>query len=160
MCWDKSNGYDGRGTVRVVCIGSQYEPLDNSIIADLKEFLDPKDFEGYGYGKAPGGAVVTVVTGTILPINVMATIEFEKNADRTAVKQQFIVRVTEYIHSRVFVRDEDTKALSPIIYKKIAGILSMLEGVANYDGLLVNGGTDDIELQSYEIPQLGDVDFT
>lgn len=160
MCWDKSNGHDGRGTVRVVCIGSQYEPLDDSIIADLKEFLDPKEFEGYGYGKAPGGAVVTVVTGTILPINVTAAVEFEKNADRTAVKQQFIERATEYIHSRVFVRDEDTKELSPIVYKKIAGILSTLEGVANYDSLLVNGGTGDIKLQSYTIPQLGNVDFT
>lgn len=160
MCWDKSNGRDGCGTVRVVCIGSQYEPLDEAIIADLKEFLDPKEFEGYGYGKAPGGAVVTVITGTILPINITATVEFEKNADRTTLKQQFIERVTEYIHSRVFVRDDDTKKLSPIVYKKIAGILSTLEGVANYDSLSVNGGIDDIELQSYEIPQLGDVTFT
>lgn len=61
MCWNKDNGHDGRGTVRVVVVDDTYGPLDTSIVNDIKEYLDPKAYEGYGYGKAPGGAVVTVI---------------------------------------------------------------------------------------------------
>lgn len=157
MCWDKDNGYDGRGTVRVVVVGDNYEPVDESVLRQIKEYLDPKDFEGQGYGKAPGGAVVTVITGTKLPINISATVIFSKNTDRAAVIQNFKDQVKEYIQSRVFVRDEDTKELLPIIYKKIAAILGTLSGVENYDDLLVNGGTSDIAVKAYEIPELGEV---
>lgn len=157
MCWNKENGHDGRGTVRVVCIGSGCEPLEEEILKDIKEYLDPEKFEGYGYGKAPGGAVVTVITGTPLSINISANVVYERNVDRTKVLQQFKEQATEYIQSRVFNRDEDTKQLEPIVYKKIGGILSTLPGVNNYDNLTVNGGTADIEVQAYQIPTLGEV---
>lgn len=160
MCWDKSNGKDGRGTVRVICVGSNYEPLDASVIADIKEYLDPKDFEGYGYGKAPGGAVVTVTTGTPYPITVAAKVTYERNVDRAAVLQLFKDSLTAYIHSRVFDRDEDTKKLSPIAYNKIGAILGTLSGIANYSDLTVNGGTVDIEIEPYQIPELGEVTLT
>lgn len=160
MCWDKDNGYDGRGTVRIVVVDDTYGPLDKSVVADIKEYLDPKDLEGYGYGKAPGGAVVTVITGTPYYIDVAATVTYEKNVDRNVILQTFTEKVKAYIQSRVFLRDEDTKELSPIAYKKIAGILGTMEGVANYEDLTVNGGTTDIEIAPYQIPTLQKVALT
>lgn len=159
MCWDKDNGHDGRGTVRIIVVGDNYEPLDASVVADIKEYLDPVAQEGYGYGKAPGGAVVTVITGTPYYIDISATVEYEKNTDRAVVLQQFTKLVTEYVQSRVFNRDEDTKKLSPIAYKKIAAILGTLSGVANYDNLTVNGGTEDIKIEPYDIPTLRRVEL-
>lgn len=160
MCWDKGNGHDGRGSVRVVVVGSNYEPIDDSIVDDIKEYLDPKKWEGYGYGKAPGGAVVTVITGTSYPIDISATVVYEKNVDHNVVLKEFIRLSTEYIQSRVFNRDEDTKQLMPIVYKKIAAILGNLSGVANYDDLTVNGGTIDISIEPYQIPVIGKVTLT
>lgn len=125
-----------------------------------KEYLDPKAYEGYGYGKAPGGAVVTVITGTPYDINISAHVEYEKNVDRAEVLQQFTELVTEYVKSRVFNRNDDTKELSPIAYKKIAAILGTLSGVANYDDLTVNGGTADITIEPYEIPTVKKVSLT
>ena len=160
MCWKKDNGHDGRGTVRVVVVGSNYEPLDDSIVSDIKEYLDPKAWEGCGYGKVPGGAVVTVITGTSYPIDISASVVYEKNVDRNVVLQEFIRLSTEYIQSRVFNRNEDTKQLMPIVYKKIAAILGNLSGVANYDDLTVNGGTIDISIEPYQIPVIGKVALT
>lgn len=160
MCWDKSNGSDGRGSVRVVCVGDDYEPVNASILADIKEYLDPAEFTGYGYGKAPGGAVVTVITGVPLLITVAAKVVYERNVDRAVVLQNFKDRLTDYIHSRVFDRDEDTKKLSPVAYNKIGAILGTLEGVSNYSDLTVNGGTVDIKVEPYQIPKLGEVTFT
>ena len=51
MCWDKSNGQDGRGTVRIICAGSDYKPLSNEVIEMLQEYMDPIPYQGYGYGK-------------------------------------------------------------------------------------------------------------
>ena len=134
MCWNKDNGHDGRGTVRVVVVDDTYGPLDTSIVNDIKEYLDPKAYEGYGYGKA--------------------------NVDRAEVLQQFTELVTDYVKSRVFNRNDDTKELSPIAYKKIAAILGTLSGVANYDDLTVNGGTTDITIEPYEIPTVKKVNLT
>lgn len=159
MCWNKDNGYDGRGTVRIIVVNDDYGPLDASVVSDIKEYLDPKAYEGYGYGKAPGGAVVTVITGTSYYIDISASVEYEKNVDRSAVLQQFTELVTEYVKSRVFNRNEDTKELSPVVYKKIAAILGTLSGVSNYDNLTVNGGTEDIRLEPYEIPTVRKVEL-
>lgn len=159
MCWDKDNGYDGRGAVRIVVVDDDYGPLDASVVSDIKEYLDPKAYEGYGYGKAPGGAVVTVITGTPYYIDVSASVEYEKNVDRSTVLQQFTELVTDYVKSRVFNRNEDTKELSPVVYKKIAAILGTLSGVSNYDNLTVNGGTEDIKLEPYEIPTVRKVEL-
>lgn len=159
MCWNKDNGHDGRGTVRIVVVDDDYGPLDASVVSDIKEYLDPKAYEGYGYGKAPGGAVVTVITGTPYYIDISASVEYEKNVDRSAVLQQFIELVTDYVKSRVFNRNEDTKELSPVVYKKIAAILGTLSGVSNYDNLTVNGGTEDIRLEPYEIPTVRKVEL-
>lgn len=159
MCWDKDNGYDGRGTVRIVVVDDDYGPLDASVVSDIKEYLDPKAYEGYGYGKAPGGAVVTVITGTPYYIDISASVEYEKNVDRSTVLQQFTELVTDYVKSRVFNRNEDTKELSPVVYKKIAAILGTLSGVSNYDNLTVNGGTEDIRLEPYEIPTVRKVEL-
>lgn len=159
MCWNKDNGYDGRGTVRIIVVDDEYGPLDDSIVSDIKEYLDPKAYEGYGYGKAPGGAVVTVITGTSYYIDISASVEYEKNVDRSAVLQQFTELVTDYVKSRVFNRNEDTKELSPVVYKKIAAILGTLSGVSNYDNLTVNGGTEDIKLEPYEIPTVRKVEL-
>lgn len=159
MCWDKDNGYDGRGTVRIVVVDDGYGPLDASVVSDIKEYLDPKAYEGYGYGKAPGGAVVTVITGTPYYIDISASVEYEKNIDRSTVLQQFTELVTDYVKSRVFNRNEDTKELSPVVYKKIAAILGTLSGVSNYDNLTVNGGTEDVRLEPYEIPTVRKVEL-
>lgn len=159
MCWNKDNGHDGRGTVHIVVVDDDYGPLDASVVSDIKEYLDPKAYEGYGYGKAPGGAVVTVITGTPYYIDISASVEYEKNVDRSAVLQQFIELVTDYVKSRVFNRNEDTKELSPVVYKKIAAILGTLSGVSNYDNLTVNGGTEDIRLEPYEIPTVRKVEL-
>ena len=99
-------------------VDDTYGPLDTSIVNDIKEYLDPKAYEGYGYGKAPGGAVVTVITGTPYDINISAHVEYEKNVDRAEVLQQFTELVTEYVKSRVFNRNDDTKELSLSLIKR------------------------------------------
>jgi len=150
--------YKGNGTVQVVAVGGDYKALsEDKELPALQEFLDPVGFQGLGYGKAPAGAWVDVSTGTLLPINITATVDYAPNTDTVAVYDAFIKAVTEYIQSRVFEVDPTTKELLPIGYNKIASLLGGISGVDNFHDLTVNGGTTDVVLQLFDIPTLGTV---
>ena len=159
MCWDKSNGKDGRGTVRIICAGSDYKPLSSEVIDMLQEYMDPLPYQGMGYGKAPM-AVVTVITGITKAIDVTATVSYSINADPTEVLASFKKALNEYIQGRVFEIDPSTEQLYPIAFNKIGAILGSTVGVENYGNLTVNGGTSDIVLQYFDIPEMGAVVLT
>lgn len=160
MCWDKSNGQDGRGTVRIICAGSDYKPLSQEVIVMLQQYLDPVPYQGYGYGKAPGGAFVTVITGVTKSINIAANVSYGINVDPAAVLTEFTKSVTEYIQSKVFEIDPSTELLYPIAYNKIGALLGNTKGVENYANLTVNSGIADIVLQYFDIPEVGTVTLT
>lgn len=160
MCWDKSNGQDGRGTVRVICAGSDFKPLSQEVINLLQEYLDPIPYQGYGYGKAPGGSFVTVITGVTKSIDISATVSYGVNVDPAAVLTAFRKAVTDYIQSKVFEIDPATELLYPIAYNKIGALLGNTEGVENYGNLTVNNGTTDIVLDYFDIPEVGTVTLT
>jgi uncharacterized phage protein gp47/JayE len=66
--WDKSNGMNGNGTVKVIVAGNNGMELDDTIVQKVKQYIDPAD--GEGSGKAPIGAKVTVVSVNPLKIDV------------------------------------------------------------------------------------------
>lgn len=151
--------YNGNGTVRVVAIGGDYSVLSPDEITALQNFLDPTGLQGLGYGKAPCGAVVDVSTGEKKYIDITASVDYAPNADHATVLDTFKASVVEYIKSRIFEIDPVTKQLYPIGYNKIASILGNTEGVDNFHDLSVNGGTVDIELAFFDIPELRSVVF-
>ena len=149
--------WNGRGTVRVVAVGSDYKPISAEVTAMLQQYLDPVPYQGQGYGKAPGGAFVTVITGVTKAINISATVTYGVGVDPAATLSTFKKAVTEYVQSKVFEVDPKTENLYPIAYNKIGAILGSIEGVENYDGLTVNGGAADIDLRYFDIPEVGTV---
>ena len=151
--------WNGRGTVKVVAIGADYGPLSDEAVATLQNWLDPGS-EGQGYGKAPGGACVTVDKGTLLNLNITADVDFTQTADRTAIRQQFEQSVTEYIQSLVFETDSETKQPYPIAYAIVSSLLGTIPGVINFHNLTINGATDDIQPGIYDIPVLSGVVFS
>lgn len=156
MCWDKDNGNDGRGTVLVVCASGDYKPVSDEVIATLQAWLDPEP-QGYGYGKSPGGAIVTARTGETKAINISAKVKYSTNADKVTVEQTFREKVTEYIHGQVFKEDPETNQLYPIDYSKVGSFLGTIPGVEGYTDLLLNGAKENVDLVYYDIPELGTV---
>lgn len=60
--------WNGNGTVKIIVAGENGAQLDDTIIKNVKEYIDPQD--GYGAGKAPIGATVTVTSVTPIKIDV------------------------------------------------------------------------------------------
>lgn len=159
MCWDKSNGIDGRGTVLVVCASGDYKPVSTEVVKQLQDWLDPEP-HGYGYGKAPCGAIVTVRTGELKLINISATVKYGKDADKVTIMDTYKRQLNEYIQGRVFEEDPETKKLYPIDHSKVGAILGTIPGVEGYSNLLVNGQAVNVELEYFDIPELGTVTLT
>lgn len=161
-CWDKSNGIDGRGTVLVVCASGDYKPVSDEVIQTLQTWLDPEP-RGYGYGKAPCGAIVTVLSGTSKAINIEAPIKTAVDADMVYIESRFRKLATDYIHEKVFEEDQDTRELYPIDVDKLSAILLTIPGVEGYQKgkqMLLNGKAENVELIYYDIPELGTVTLT
>lgn len=67
--------WNGPGTVQVVVLDVNRDPVPGSVVSSLQTHLDP--VAGEGRGRAPIGATVTVATATRVNVYVSATITFE-----------------------------------------------------------------------------------
>lgn len=133
----------GNNTVKVILLGADFKPASGAVVADVQEYLDP-DSEGLGEGKAPCGSAVTVVAATELLINVTATVTYLASWE-AAAKAAFEAAINAYLKDIALV----SKAVDPtynedVVYQKIAALLINTQGVANFTGLIINGGTADI----------------
>lgn len=151
--------FKGPGTVQLVAVGGNYEKLSDELLSILQEYIDPLEYQGLGYGKAPCGAAVTVSTGTEKPINISVRVALSDTAIRSEVLQQFKDEVSAYIQTRVFKVDEETKKLYPITYFRIVSILGNIKGIDDFYDLTLNGGTVDVPMEFFDIPTLGEVVF-
>lgn len=164
--------YNGGGTVLCSIVDSDLAPAQQALIDTVQNIICPPAVGGNtpspdGYGMAPIGAAVTIVTATALSINVEFTITMETGIPFGPTYQSAIEEaIGDYIHDAAETWGAalltNTVSYSVIIYvsRIIAAILSV-EGVANVTNLTVNGGTSDIVLTEtsalQQIPSLGSV---
>jgi uncharacterized phage protein gp47/JayE len=164
--------YNGGGTVLCSIVDSDLAPAQQALIDTVQNIICPPAAGGNtpspdGYGMAPIGAAVTIVTATALSINVEFTITMETGIPFGPTYQSAIEEaIGDYIHDAADTWGAalltNTVSYSVIIYvsRIIVAILSV-EGVANVTNLTVNGGTSDIVLTEtsalQQIPSLGSV---
>lgn len=148
--------WNGRGTVKVVIIDTEYEPATQVLVDTVQEIIDPLTAWGQGEGKAPGGAEVTIVSAVAKVITVAAdSVTYSVGADPTAVKAAFTASLEAYRRSIALQIDPNTSNMYPVAYNKVIGLLITTPGVENFTGLTVNGGTVDVAIATGEVPTLG-----
>lgn len=139
--------WDGLQPIEIV-VSRLTEDTATTLWVDRIEFTSLYG-QGLGNGKAPGGARVTVKAADPLLINIAATITYSGGAEPAEVKELFKTAVDKYLQSIVF------KAGYDVVYARIGSILINTEGVSNYTGLTINGGTVDLPIGAEEVPVLG-----
>jgi uncharacterized phage protein gp47/JayE len=150
---------NGRGTVGVIIVGTDYEPATQTVVDDLQLYLDPNS-DGLGEGKAPCGAAVYVEAAIGLNVGISATVVLDNNYTLQQVTDSFTASVESYIESLVFYQNESTKENYPVAYNQIGALLITTDGVMNYSDLTLNGGTIDVPVGTKEAPVLGTVSLT
>ena len=140
----------GPGTVKVVVIDANGQPANQAIItAVYNNIMSPDDRL---QRKAPIGATVTVEAPTAKEINYSFTLELKAGENQETVLERFKAQLRTYY--------VEAKKEGVVRYNKVSSILTNTEGVKDFTGLTMNGGTINIELGEDEYPVTGTIDPT
>jgi uncharacterized phage protein gp47/JayE len=139
----------GRDTVKLIILDQNGQPASPQLLQDVKTYIDPTN--GYGGGKAPIGAVVTVVAAKAKTITVAATVEVSGTKSLSDIKTDFEAVVKAHLSSLEMGTGAEVRM------NKIGALLMGIEGVQDYSNLKVNDGTVDVSLADDEVPVLGAV---
>lgn len=164
--------YQGGGTVLCSILGSDFKPASSALVDYVQNYICPPEDGGNapspnGYGFAPIGAAVDIVTATELEIDVEFDITMETGIPfsptyQTEIEEAIGNYILSAAHTWGVALVTNTVSYSVIVYvsRIIAAILSV-EGVANVTNLTVNSGTTDLVLtetsSTQQIPVLGTV---
>lgn len=143
--------WNGPGTVQVIIIGEGGSPIPD-LIGKVKEYLDPVDHEGEGEGKAPIGAVVTVITTENYMIRIdINGLEFEAGYNLLNTRQNIIQLVKEEV-AKVSIG-----GLVRIHYVEDA--IKHVPGIKDFGSVLMNQSGSNIQTPIHLKPFVGEVYF-
>lgn len=142
----------GVNTVDVVIADNAGQPASPALVKSVQDYIDP-DSEGAGRGQAPIGAQCFVTAATGKAITVSCTVSKSDTADEESVTAVIKSAVADYLASTVF-------AQSYVSYGQIAAAILSAEGVVDFEGLAVGGGTSNIAVGERECAVLGEVTIT
>ena len=138
--------WNGPNTVKVYILSTSNDIATQALVNDFQNYIDP-GCTGMGDGVAPIGAFVTVGTATYKPISISAEIELEEGYSDTTI---VIESIEKYFRSISFKS-------SKVAYINVGAAILNTPGVKSINNLLVNNGTQNIDLLDNEIPQLYEV---
>lgn len=136
--------WSGPGTVKVIVLTADGDPVSAEVVEGLQAFLDP--VAGKGEGQAPVGHTVTVETAEGLTVTSAAKIEFEPGYSLTGAGGTTAMQVileeamTEYINS--------VEPGSEIVRQKLVGRLTAFEGVHDVAAVKLQGKEENVLLKS------------
>lgn len=136
--------WDGPGTVRVVLVGDDGHPVDDTVVANCAAYIETQ---------RPAAAEVTVISAEGRSIDVSAAVTLDGTATLETVRGSFLSKLDDYLLSLGF---EETV----VYYTRIGALLSSVSGVIDYEDLLVNGGTDNVPVGKIAVPVPGEVTLT
>lgn len=136
--------WNGNGTVKVMVVGDDMQPVDETIVTACAEYIE---------SVRPIGATVTVVSAVAKEISAEAEVVIDPSTTVAEVQEAFYKALEEYIHEIAF----EVYTLS---YNKVGYLLMSIPGVVDYTALTVNGGTENVVIDTGEVPVLGEVNVS
>ena len=142
--------WDGGGTVKLSILDSQYNAITQEFQDEIKEIIDPEEYEGQGVGIAPIGHKVTVVTPTEVTINIEADVDLD-----TVTIGQIQTQVEEYLEEYMYSIRKDwvRNDYTSVYIAQIISSIMKVSGVKNVTNVTLNGEESDINLENTEIEQ-------
>ncbi|NOU65237.1 Baseplate J family protein [Paenibacillus sp. LMG 31461] len=138
--------WQGPGTVKVVIIGTDKRSVSASVVTAVQQYIYTTPPL---VGKAPIGAVVTVVAATEVAIGIQAVLTLNGSRTLTQVKNDFTVAVRAYLSELAFSSDPAVR------YVRIGSLLLDTPGVQDYANLQINGGSSNITINVGQVAVTG-----
>lgn len=133
--------WNGPGTVKVLIVGNNNQPVEPTIVINCKEHIDEN---------RPIGADITVESAEGFEISVEAIVTIDGSTTVDTVRDTFIKDLDDYLRSRAF-------SSYTVVYNRIAYMLLGIEGVVDYTMLTINDVTENIIIGEEQVPTVGTV---
>ncbi|QDY32657.1 baseplate J/gp47 family protein [Clostridium sporogenes] len=135
--------WNGPGTTKVLILDKNGQTATNELIKAVKDYIYPDKLPGQNRGgKAPVGAIVTIVTPSILNINIQASFQFEEGFSSADILNNLKDKINKYLSTIPIGGTVIYKAINTII----GSVLLEKQGINDYNNLTVNEGTSNIKL--------------
>lgn len=148
--------WNGAGTVKLILMSSNLDSptISEDRIASIKNEVDPTEKQGQGYGLAPIGHTVTVVSVKEKYVNVSMKAELKTGVEQSAAMEEISKIINEYF--RELSADWKNKDNVIVRISHIESrILERCNSVEDIDiGTTANGETKSLILEKDEIPKL------
>lgn len=152
--------WDGPGTVKVLLANDSMHAASADAVSAAAAVIAQE---------RPVGAAVTVAAAEEVQVSVSAAVTISGDVTLASVTAQLQAALDVYFYSLVVEgyrpplnADADDLSAAGIVvsYHKLATLLMECDGVLDYSGLTVNGGTANLTLGLKEIPVRGTVTLT
>lgn len=146
--------YGGGGNVRIIVLDENNEPPKASVLENIKNVLDPEEYEGMGMGIAPIGHCVTVAGAQKYNINIVADVSLKSGYTVSGVKPALQSCIEQYFKE---INSEWEKGDMVIYSAQILVKLLKVSGIENIVSLKVNNG-DSVTISGHNIAALGSLE--
>lgn len=149
--------WNGAGTVKLILMSENVKSpaVSSTRIADIKAEIDPAENTGKGYGLAPIGHKVTVVSVAEKSLNIAMAITPKNDADVDTAKTEIGKIITEYFQELTGVWQDKDKIVvrKSHIESRVLERCTLVEDIGN--GTTIAGETSNYTLEAGEVPKLG-----
>lgn len=140
--WDKSNGKDGNGTVKVMIIAKDNKPVTEDVLNQCRIHIEEE--------MPLSDITLTVTTPTLFDILIKANIKLKDGYDLSDIKYEFEQSLNEYLK---FITTELT-------YSKVYGLIVNLIGVGDISSLTINDSNSNITISEDKIINISDIQLS
>ncbi len=143
------------GAVLVTILDSSYNAASDTLIARVKETLDPSEQTGEGMGLAPIGHIVTVRSAVGVPINISTSIVFETGYGWDNLRSAIESAISEYLLE--LRKNWASTGTTAVRISQIETRILDINGVVDISGTRLGEAASNIVLSENEIPVMGEV---
>ena len=146
--------WNGAGTVKVLILDKNRKAATQELIDKVQEYIYPLNIsEGeHRDGKAPIGALVTVVTPDTLLINVKASFIFSNGFSEETVLNNLKTKIDKYLDKIDLGGTVSYNAIQAIV----GSMMLTDEGIEDFSNLTINDVKENIKLQD-QVVGIGEI---
>lgn len=148
--------WEGAGTVKCVLIGSDWKPVSDYLLEQIRQDVDPEAAKGYGW--APINHTVTIESVKQQSIDVTTTLTFSSGYSWAVCKDDIIQAMSDYLTGlcKTWGDGTDTDYIMVYISRLESAVLDV-QGVLDVSGTTLNGSGTNLALDTDAVPALGEV---
>lgn len=132
----------GAGNVKVVIVNSNKQVASDDLVLKVKEYIEEN--------RPVLAGTLTVVSATKLEINLSVKVTYDTQSYTTEeIKENIEAEITQYL--------KENYRNTFVSYAQVGNRILQAKGVKDYSNLTINDKTENVNISSLEVAQLGGV---